>query len=677
MEMGTILIQGNEMNPVKAAIEISAEPSRNGAESPTAVSFARIANAAIDRGFSIIPLLPKSKTVCGYLAKNGAISRTKNRDLVAVWAEQLPNGNVGVCSDDEITILESDDEPRFRQLVREVSKRLFGVSRELPPTLTSQARPNRPHWFFRNTDRTRAHQDSPGIAGLYEWRHSNQYVVGFGSIHPLGMPYQIVVDIEIVPMPDWLVTVLEEIKAAYRGTSNAASNFVKVGPAGVAIEALKAKYFLDPEKMLADPDFTLEVSAGERHYFLNSIAGLLHDGQRDDDEIFDLLCRFRDQYCFGSTEKGDAEVRRIAEWVVKRGPCVPDIDALLPEYGHWLGLKWFLEEDDFLKEKGRQALEQEKLKEKPKVTDWQGLFHTYEETMNAPRPVFAIQGFLQEDGITLIGGLSGHAKTFMMLSMVKALLTGLPLFGHSGFAVPKLSQRVVYLVPEVALNPFAHRIKLFQLDPFVQCKKFFYRTLSAEGKLPLDDARLVEACNGADVFLDTAVRFMEGDESDVADQKTFAETLFSLQRAGARTITGAHHSPKVFESAKSMALETVLRGSGDIGAMLSTCWGVYQVNREKNKIYVENLKPRDFQPREPFTIEGRPYIDQIGDFGNFADAEEFSTYKAGKRAENKKRRQTERDQVMGLLALGKTQVEIGEALKLSQPTISRLIRGDR
>jgi len=47
--------------------------------------------------------------------------------------------------------------------------------------------------------------------------------------------------------------------------------------------------------------------------------------------------------------------------------------------------------------------------------------------------------------------------------------------------------------------------------------------------------------------------------------------LFGLQRAGARIITGAHHSPNSFGKDTFMTLENVLRGSGDIGAMLVTC----------------------------------------------------------------------------------------------------------
>jgi hypothetical protein len=147
----------------------------------------------------------------------------------------------------------------------------------------------------------------------------------------------------------------------------------------------------------------------------------------------------------------------------------------------------------------------------------------------------------------------------------------------------------------------------------------------------LSDPRLLDAVKGADVFLDTAVRFMVGDENSATEQKVFAETLFALQRAGARTITGAHHSPKSFGKDNFMTLENVLRGSGDIGAMLCSCWGLSQIDAASNRIFVQNVKARDFLPCEPFIIQGRPSIDQSGYF-ELTDPPGF----AGSLSENKK-----------------------------------------
>lgn len=306
-------------------------------------TFAERAQNALNLGFSIIPIQPNGKGPVTKLAGNGAASRTRNVDLINAWGTELPDGNIGVCADENITILESDDEEKFRRAVRDISKQMFGGARELPETLTSQARENRPHWFFKNSALTKSREESPGVAGMYEWRHRNQYVVGPGSIHPSGSTYQLVNEVPIAEMPDWLVGVLDTMKKAYRGETNAASTFVKVGPAGTLIDAYSSRYNFDIEKMLADESFRMEVQPGERHYFLMSMAGVLHDGDREEHEIMDLLLRLQEKYCIGA--KGDEEVRRVASWIIKREPC-----AFGPA-GHWLGLTWFRDENDYLKAK--------------------------------------------------------------------------------------------------------------------------------------------------------------------------------------------------------------------------------------------------------------------------------------------------------------------------------------
>jgi len=174
-------------------------------------------------------------------------------------------------------------------------------------------------------------------------------------------------------------------------------------------------------------------------------------------------------------------------------------------------------------------------------------------------------------------------------------------------------------VPESGLGPFVHRLKLFHLLPHVLSGRFLYRTLSAKEDATLSDPRILKAVEGAHVFLDTAVRFLPGDENSATDQKEFAKTLFRLQAAGAKTITGAHHAPKNFETREHMTLENALRGSGDIGAMLATCWVVRQTDALKNRIHIKNVKPRDFEPCQPFEIEGRPHIDQTGQFAMAAE----------------------------------------------------------
>jgi hypothetical protein len=309
-----------------------------------------------------------------------------------------------------------------------------------------------------------------------------------------------------------------------------------------------------------------------------------------------------------------------------------------------------------------------------RTEDWAKLFHTKEELAAAPPITFAIDGFLPERGITMLGGRSGDGKTLVALDMARCLLEGSPLFGH--FATHK-AKRVVYLVPESGMAPFAARVKLFHLLEHAD-SRFFCRTLdSTEPDAPLLDPAILKACEGADVFLDTAVRFMEGEENSASDNRVFARNLFSLLRAGARTVTGLHHTPKEFAKASFMTLENVLRGSTDIGAMLAACWGIAQVDTMNTGLFIQNVKARDFEPCQPFIATGRPYIAEEGHFKMTAQPGMAGTFgqhrqtqqRGGRPVTNGKNALVE--QAKAMKAEGKTVREIADALDVGHSTVGR------
>src|SRR5581483_8444975 len=158
---------------------------------------------------------------------------------------------------------------------------------------------------------------------------------------------------------------------------------------------------------------------------------------------------------------------------------------------------------------------------------------SYEAYISAPPPTFLINSFLQTGGATFVGGLPGDGKTFVLLSMVQALLTGKKLFGHSDFFVPKKVERCVYISPEITLGSFHARAQKFGLDPFVQNQRLIVRTLTAYPEITLDDPAVMLTARDAVVFLDPAVRFMAGDENSNSDNdQGLARIIFQLVHAG-------------------------------------------------------------------------------------------------------------------------------------------------
>jgi hypothetical protein len=266
------------------------------------------------------------------------------------------------------------------------------------------------------------------------------------------------------------------------------------------------------------------------------------------------------------------------------------------------------------------------------------IFHSYEEFENAPPISFSIEGILQNDCLTMIAGPSGHGKTLTMVSLVKALLNS---HKHKKlwhqFKVPETVPRVLYLIPESGITPFKERLKRFHIYVYLKEGRLLVHTLSKGPTPDLSDPRILAAAKDAYVFLDPMIRFEKGSENEAADnQRGLAHDIFVLLRAGARGVVAAHHAPKNFSKETVMTLENMLRGTGDIGAMVATAWGIKQLNAEKNIIHIENLKARDFEPCGPFQIVGRSYINDEGDFRMYKKpgecgslAEELKSYNKG------------------------------------------------
>jgi hypothetical protein len=95
----------------------------------------------------------------------------------------------------------------------------------------------------------------------------------------------------------------------------------------------------EPEEMFG---LEIEIPQGERHNTFNSIAGWLHDGERDEDDIFEILHRVYDEYCLGEDMSSD-ELRSIAEWIVQQKPCFIE-PRDLPTYA--IGLRLFRSKEE-------------------------------------------------------------------------------------------------------------------------------------------------------------------------------------------------------------------------------------------------------------------------------------------------------------------------------------------
>jgi hypothetical protein len=145
------------------------------------------------------------------------------------------------------------------------------------------------------------------------------------------------------------------------------------------------------------------------------------------------------------------------------------------------------------------------------------------------------------------------------------------------------------------------------------------------------------------IFLDTAIRFTAAvdENSSSQNQAGLFAAICGLMQMGATAVVANHHISKRFAQNDKGKLPTAelenLRGTSDLGAMVDTCWmlqpddgggqdGYLEESRNLTRLLVSNVKPRDLaDPAEPFVIQGRPHIDDAGDFrvlmdGDFAPA---------------------------------------------------------
>ena len=344
----------------------------------------------------------------------------------------------------------------------------------------------------------------------------------------------------------------------------------------------------DPDKLAPLPDnvralqtYRLPVTNGPmekipegagRHAALTSFAGTLRNRGFDYDAMLVTLVPANDSMCAVPVPYEDLE--HIAQSVSRYPVPEPTATATI----------------------GRKP-------EENKITDWRELFHNRDAMLNAPPVTFLIKGFLQCEGVPAIAAPVRERKSLIALNVVHALLTGEKLLDY--FEVVKKPSRVLYLCPEVSLGPFTDRLRKIGLMDYVG-ETLFCRTLSADGHLTLNAPELQPALPGSVVVLDTAIRFMEGDESSSQDARTFADSIFALLKGGAESVVMLHHSPK--EGGDIMTLENIMRGSGDLGAFLACCWGTRLQDPQhpyESRSYLENLKMRDFES-QPFEVTCGP-----------------------------------------------------------------------
>lgn len=283
--------------------------------------------------------------------------------------------------------------------------------------------------------------------------------------------------------------------------------------------------------------------------------------------------------------------------------------------------------------KSQEQIDKE-TKERLKNAPWMREFRGVDELEGSGTVKMYIEEFLPE-GITLICGLPKEGKSFLALSVAKALTSGKPLFGNPRFSVPE-TVPVLYLAAESGDGALKLRCEKFGISK--DKMKFIARTLTQGPMFGLDDSNIESVVRTMHpvVILETLIRFNEGtDEDDATESRKLAQAIFRLIAFGAKAVIGIHHSRKDVKA--NPTKESAVRGSGDSLAMTDAVWLVlqdeklFQGGKGPNEIDVSGWG-RDFTPwpmrlaltqkaprnLSPYTLTYAPgiisCIDTTGDF---------------------------------------------------------------
>lgn len=425
--------------------------------------FLRIAKAAAARGLRVVPLKGKAPFLAGWKS----LASSDDAQL-ASWAKEYPDSNVGAVACGEYWMLDVDDMEWF----------LDRCPKSFPKTLVVKTGSGKYHFYFKgalpsgfravlnpawNKAKTKAEQ--PGVAEkLLEFPDQ---CVAPGSVHPdTGKAYEVFSDSPIADCPkDWLDW-LRSLQHARQGDAKLRKNSMRDG--------------MDLEESLAKAGLRFKKS-GERDgkVFFNYhaehgkclVKGSLHEGgnnARNNDccaFVLDLKTKEVWHTCFaGGCPKGPGATRDAF------AALGLDMDELVRP--------WWLDDFETIDEMTDEELE------------------------------FIVDRMLPMDGITGIGAYSNEGKTWVMMSMAKAVRSGEKWLGF--FATKKFP--VLYLIPEAGSRSFKKRARQLRIK---SGSDFLVRTRSKGSTLPLLSKSVLAAAKGRVVFLDTFVRWLDGkDEKD-------------------------------------------------------------------------------------------------------------------------------------------------------------------
>jgi len=192
-----------------------------GSEVMNGVNLARAALDYAERGWLVIPLHTSTAIGCSCgrsdcespgkhpRTVHGLKDASRDVNMIGEWWRRWPAANVGVLTGAEsgILVLDLDGEPALQTLIEFESK-----GWRLPDTCTVVTGRGA-HLYFQYPAGFAIHNSAGKIGLGLDIRGEGGYVVAAPSIHASGARYRID-DSPVLPMPEWLLSFIQEPQAA-------------------------------------------------------------------------------------------------------------------------------------------------------------------------------------------------------------------------------------------------------------------------------------------------------------------------------------------------------------------------------------------------------------------------------------------------------------------------------
>jgi len=205
--------------------------------------------AALEKGFSIFPLAPKSKIPRA--GSSGHKDASSSKAPIDMWWGEIPDANIGVaCGASKLIVLDFDSGAAPAEL-------------NLPKTYTVKSAKGFHYYYWGTLPTTKMYDQAGQLLG--DVKSEGGYVLGAGSIHPDGPVYTVVDDSPVAEAP-------LDIIAKLTAKSSAPKAPTAVG----------------------EP-----IPLGMHDITLTAIAGKLRQDGLEYDEILAVLIRTCEQQCVG------------------------------------------------------------------------------------------------------------------------------------------------------------------------------------------------------------------------------------------------------------------------------------------------------------------------------------------------------------------------------------------